>query len=149
MDNLFRRLRMLPALAVMVVLSLALLPSISLYLCSGIREWQMGGSPAAGLTERFFWGVGLGRSIGAMLLAILLLYWRRPAAIAVTITAVWLAGPPLAFLLRGIEILAASAGQSSWAGGLPGWIVPAALFPSFVTVALLAPPSVRRAYAIS
>jgi hypothetical protein len=149
MENPLRRLITLPLPAITAVLSLALLPSISVYLWSGIRTWQMGDSPAFALTDRFFWTIGVGRSIGGFFLAVLLLYWRRPASVAVTITGVWLAGPPLTFLWRGIDVLAASAGQSSWAGGVLDWIVLAVLFPGLITAALLIPPSARHAYAIS
>jgi len=79
----------------------------------------------------------------------LLLSRRRPAAVAITITALWLAGPPVTFLWIGIVTLAESAGQSSWAGGPLDGIGRAILFPSLVTALLLGPPSVRRAYGIS
>lgn len=140
---------MLPTPARIVVLALILLPAVGLYLSASIREWQIGGSPAYALTEHIFWGLGIGRSLGALLLATLLLYWRRPASVAITITAVWLAGPPLTFLWRAIDVLAASAGQSSWAGDPFGWIVAAAIFPGAITAILLVPTSVRHAYAIS
>jgi hypothetical protein len=140
---------MLPVAARIVVLSLLLLPPISLYVSADLRDWAMAGSPAYSLTGRFFWTLGVGRIAGAVLLATLLLYWRRPASLATTITAVWMAGPPLTFLWRGIMALAASLGQSSWAGGPLSWLVPAAIFPVFVTTVLLVPKSVRRAYAIS
>ncbi|AQR75078.1 hypothetical protein [Sphingomonas sp. LM7] len=149
MENPLRRLMMLPVPAIMVVVTLALFVPACVYFEWSLREWQIGGSPAALLTERFFWSIWLVRGVGAVLLAILLLYWRHPGAIAVTVTASWLAGPPLTFLLKGIAFLAASAGQSSWSGGLFDWIVPAALLPSIITAALLIPWSVRAAFAIS
>lgn len=149
MENPLRRLMMLPIPAIMVVVTLALLIPTGVYFEWSIREWQIGGSPAALLTERFFWGVWLFRGVGAVGLAVLLLYWRRPGAIAVTITAAWLAGPPLTFLLKGIVLLAASAGQSSWSGGWFDWILPAALLPTLITAGLLIPRSVRGAFAIS
>jgi len=139
----------LPVPARLVVLSLIVLPAAHLYLSESIREWQLEGSPAYTLTERFFWGLGLGRALGALLMAAMLLYWRHPASVAVTITTVWLAGPPLTFFWRGIVVLSASAGQSSWAGDPLRWLVPSAAFPILVTAALLAPLSVRRAYAVS
>jgi hypothetical protein len=139
----------LPFPAAMVVLTMFFLVPAGMYAWAGIRDWQMGGSPAAALTERFFWGIAFGRTVGAMLLAILLLYCRRPAAVAVTITAVWLAGPPLDFLWVGIVVLAVSAGQASWGGGdMLGWIARVSLLPSVVTAALLIPRSVRRAFGI-
>jgi hypothetical protein len=140
---------MLPVAARVVVLALLLLPSISLYVSADLRQWAIAGSPAYSLTERFFWALGIGRILGALLLATLLLYWRRPASLATTITAVWMAGPPLTFLWKGIVALAASLGQSSWAGDPLSWLVPAVVFPAFVTLILLVPVSVRRAYAVS
>jgi hypothetical protein len=116
MEGPLRRLMMLPVPAILVVVTLALFIPAGVYFEWSIREWQIGGSPAALLTERFFWCVWLLRGVGAVVLAVLLLYWRRPGALAVTITASWLAGPPLTFLLKGIMLLAASAGQSSWSG---------------------------------
>lgn len=149
METPIRRLTTLPLAATAVVLSLAVLVPLSVYALFSMREWQEAGAPMHALTEPFFWTVGVSRSVGAVLLAFLLLYWRHPAAVAVTITAVWLAGPPVTFLYRGIVILAASAGQSSWAGGPLDWLGSAALFPTLVTAALLVPRNVRRAFGIS
>jgi hypothetical protein len=114
MGDPLQRLMMLPVPARIVVLSLLLLPPASLYVSAELRDWALAGSPAYPLTDRFFWALGAGRMLGAVLLAILLLYWRRPASLATAITTVWMAGPPLTFLWRGIVVLAASLGQSSW-----------------------------------
>ena len=84
-----------------------------------------------------------------MLLAVLLLRSRNPASLFVTIAAVWLAGPPLTFLLHGIFILAVSVGQTSWAGSSFEWLFRASLFPAFISIALLAPRDVRRAYGLT
>ena len=149
MENPLHRLMMLPIPAIMVVMTLALFIPAGVYFEWTIREWQIGGSPAALLTERFFWSVWLIRGVGAVLLAILLVYWRHPGAVAVAITASWLAEPPLTFLLKGVMLLAASAGQSSWSGGLFDLLVPSALLPALITAALLIPRSVRGAFAIS
>lgn len=148
MLSLFRHFRSLPLPAKTVVLSLGLLVPFYAYALHGVAEWQSGGTPAAALTAPYFWAVILGRSFGAVGLAVLLLFWRHPASVAVTVAAVWLGGPPVTFLLRGIALLAASAGQVSWEGDPFSWTVPAALLPTYVTAALLIPGGVRAKYGL-
>ena len=149
MENPVHRLMTLPAPAIMVVLTLAVLVPAGVYFEIVIWRCQSAVSPADLLTARFFWAVWLGRGVGAVALSIMLLYWRSAAAIAVTITGIWLAGPPLTFLLRGMMLLAVSAGQSSWSGGILDWAVPPALLPSLITAGLLIPRSVRQAFDVS
>jgi hypothetical protein len=132
----------------LVVLLLAVLVPLYWYAIWGVREWASAGSPYHALTSRFFAVIALGRSVGAILLALLLLGWRQPGAIAVTLAAVWLAGPPVTFLWMGITVLAASAGQASWAGSALGWLPFAMLVPSLATILLLVPGSARRAYGL-
>ena len=112
----------------------------------GLANWQHGRAPATELEAPYFWGVLLLRLGGAFLLALLLWFFRNPASCWVTVTSVWLAGPPLQMLLIGIEVLAASSGQHS----LPTH--PLKIFmwwsvgPAIVTICLLGFSSSRAAY---
>jgi hypothetical protein len=97
----------------------------------------------------FFWVLHAGRAAGGVLLAIVLLYMRRPTALAIVITAVWLAGPPLGFFWRGIELLVASGGQIAWVDRTGEWLVRNLICPIFVTATLLVPRKVRGAYGLA
>ncbi|MDH4745536.1 hypothetical protein OMP43_16050 [Sphingomonas sp. CBMAI 2297] len=149
MASFIRHFRSLPFPAKAVVLSLGLLVPFYAYALHSVREWQSGGSPAAALTAPYFWAIMSGRAAGAIALAVLLLYRRRPTSVAVTVTAVWLCGPPLTFLWRGIEVLAVSGGRASWAGDPVSWIMYAGLLPACITLALLVPKSVRAEFGLA
>jgi len=135
-----------PFPATMVIVSLAVFVPLSAYVCHGLRVWQFGDSPAFALTEPYFIGIWIGRTTGAVALAILLLFWRHPLAIAATLIAIWLAGPPLTLMFSGLEILAISGGQAAWPPHPLSAIAPATLFAILITAALLIPRSVRQAY---
>lgn len=94
--------RRIPPPAVLVaVAALVILVPLGSWALVGLREWSHGGSPAAELEAPYFWGVMLFRLAGAFLLAALLCFCRTSASIWITVTSVWLAGPPLQMLLTG------------------------------------------------
>src|SRR5688572_5419465 len=110
----WKKIRDTPLPVAIVALVLGLFVPLGFHLWVGIRHWQVGGTPFALLTDPFFWTVGLGRCVGGVLLAVLLLCFRNPASITITVTAVWLTGPPIDLLIAGINLLAASAGRAAW-----------------------------------
>lgn len=106
--------KLLPPAPVLVVLFglLVFVPLASWILVSG-RDWGYGDTPAAALDTSYFWAVLLLRLGGALFLAILLLFCRNPASVWITLTSVWLAGPPFQWLLTGVQLLALSGAQRS------------------------------------
>ncbi|HEY0311627.1 MAG TPA: hypothetical protein VGC56_03950 [Allosphingosinicella sp.] len=136
-----------PVLAVIVGL-LVLVP-LGSWLLVALRDWGYGGSPAAVLDGPYLWGVLLLRLAGAVLLALLLVFVRKPASVWIAVTSLWLAGPPLQMLLTGIVLLSASAGQQS----LPPFPLRLLLWwsigPAVATLCLLGFRSSRKAYGIS
>jgi hypothetical protein len=134
-----------PAAALAVSVSLLVLVPLYQWMQVGIREWAYGGSIAAELDAPYFAAVVALRSVGAILLAGLLLAVRKSAALWVVIVATWLTGPPLTFLFGGIFALSASLGQRS----VPeGWtfLLWSFAFPLFVTACLLGSRRVRQHY---
>ncbi len=139
----------LPWSAWLAIAGLCIVVPFSFYVQAAVHSWQVGGSPAAELTDPYFWAVGLGRCAGAIGLAVLLMTWRRPACVTLAIATVWLAGPPVDLLLRGIDLLAASGGKFSWQAIRPDGLLTSMAFPVLVTLALLAPRSARAAYGLA
>lgn len=143
MKGLVRPRETLPIPVAAAIILLAVAVPVSAYVQHGIRVWQLGTSPAAALTEPWFRTVWIGRSAGALLLALVLIYRWRPSTVAATTMAVWLAGPPLTLLLGAIDLLAASAGRASWSPSLWRDLAVSAALPSAVSALLLIPRSVR------
>ena len=121
---------------------------VSLYLEAGNREWRMGDSIAAALTDPFFsMVIGLRASV-AVLLALLLWRFRTPVSVAIAITALWLVGPPITILWAGMTVMAASLAQRSWVEGAWDSVVWSCILPTIVTIYLLGSPKARRVYGI-
>jgi len=136
-----------PQAAWLAIATLGVGVPLSLYPLAGVRDWQIGGSPAAALADPYFHAMCWIRSLGAVALAALLLFRQRRSSVAVTLTAVWIAGPPVHFLMRGIDMRAMSEGQVSWNGVSGDSLATTLAVPMLVTLCLIVPVSVRRAYA--
>ena len=111
-----------------------------------IREWRIGDSPAAVVAAPYFWVLIYARLFGAAALALLLWFVRNPASIWITVTSVWLAGPPFQFFFIGIDIVASSGGQRSTPETWGPILLVLSFGPAAVTACLLGFKSVRRAY---
>lgn len=139
---------MLPAPVLLVIFIFVVLAPLGSWAMANLHDWAVGDSPAGMLVSPYFWGVLLARLGGAFILAGLLWFFRNPASIWITVTSVWLAGPPFQMLLSGIVILAASAGQRSLPGAPMSTMILSCTGPAVVTVLLLAFRSSRRAYGV-
>jgi hypothetical protein len=140
--------RIPPPPVLVAIAALVIVVPVGSWTLVGLREWRHGGSPAAELEAPYFWGVLLFRLAGAFLLASLLCFRRTSASIWITVTSVWLAGPPLQMLLTGIELLSASSGQQSLPTAPLGILMFWSVGPAMITVCLLAFRSSREAYGL-
>ena len=138
-----------PTPVLLVVIGLAIVVPLGSWAWVGIREWALGDSPAAALGAPYFWGLLLFRAGGAIGLAFLLCLLRTPASIWITVTSVWLAGPPLQLLYAGIDVLSASGGQRSLPDSPLQMAVWLSVGPAIVTICLLGFRSSRQAYGFS
>ena len=141
--------RIPPPPVLVAIAALVVLVPLGSWTLVGLREWSHGGSPAAELEAPYFWGVLLFRLVGAFFLASLLCFHRGPASIWITVTSLWLAGPPLQILLTGIEVLGASSGQRSLPTAPLQILLWWSLGPAMLTFCLLAFRSSREAYGLT
>ena len=133
-----------PAAALIVSVSLLVLVPLYQWMQVDIRDWAYGGSIAAELDAPYFAGVVALRTVGAILLAGLLLAVRKSAVLWVVIVATWLTGPPLTFLFMGIYALSVSSGQRSVPENWASLLWSSCAFPLFVTACLLGSRRVRK-----
>jgi hypothetical protein len=138
-----------PRPVILVLIGLLIFVPLASWVWADLREFAYGGSPAAELVGPYFWGVLLFRLFGAIFLACLLWFVRKPASIWITTTSVWLAGPPLQMLLTGIFILARTGAQRSTIDDPLKAVLVLSIGPAIVTWLLLAFRSSRKAYGLS
>ena len=135
-----------PALAIAVAL-IAVVPLVA-YFGIAARTAMFGSHPAFSTLEPFFEHVAIARSLGTATLGLMLLLWRRPAAIAVVLTAVWLGGPPIDYLLMATRLIALGAGPD-FNHHIPiSMIGPSVLLPASASLALLGPTRCRNAFGL-
>ena len=149
MQGLLRRLMTLPSPAMTAVAVLLLAVPFSCFMSAYFVGWQSARNPSLAVALPIYHTIILGRCVGAIALASLLVFRRTPATVSIAITATWVAGPPLDFLLGCIRSLALTAGKSAWIDISYQWIGPSSILPIFITAILLLPESVRQAYSFS
>jgi hypothetical protein len=110
-----------------------------------LRDLQYGNSRAAALTAPFFWAVLMFRVTGALVLTYMLVSSRKSHIPWVVVIATWLAGPPISFLVSGIETLSVSLAQASTPSSWSALVWSLAL-PMLVTTCLFGSKKARRHY---
>lgn len=148
-DRLTRLIRWLPPLpALLLIAALFVLVPLFWFVMAKVRNWGFGGSQADLLSAPYFRAEVIFDIVGGYALGILLLVKRSPASVWISLTSIWMAGPPIRFMSVGIVVLSGSLAQRStpddWS-----FLWASAVFPAAATICLLCFRSVRIHYGLT